>query len=198
MTLLSRSGLTMPLYRRSVETFPETSSHATCQGTFDHSRLISATVDCSWHKEWNHGAWAKLYFRKKNADGEWTVEHSPKILASGEKATTKIPNTQEIKRTLFNHAEQDKTCKFSMYLSFRCTYFRFFDCDFRCTYRWVHRKFARFVLFRLIKKRSFNLLCVWDLFSRTLAVNSVSDFFIFLMWSVLEFLTACVQWLCDC
>ena len=29
---------------------------------------------------------------------------------------------------------------------------------------------------RLIKKRSFNLLCVLDLFFRTLAVNSVSDF----------------------
>ena len=39
------------------------------------------------------------------------------------------------------------------------------------------RKFARFVPFRLIKKRSFNLLCVLDLFFRTLAVNSVSDFF---------------------
>ena len=37
------------------------------------------------------------------------------------------------------------------------------------------RKFG-FVLFRLIKKRSFNLLCVLDLFFRTLAVNSVSDF----------------------
>ena len=37
-------------------------------------------------------------------------------------------------------------------------------------------KFARFVLFRPIKKRSFNLLCVLDLFFRTLAVNSVSDF----------------------
>ena len=36
---------------------------------------------------------------------------------------------------------------------------------------------ARFVLFGPIKKRSFNLLCVLDLFFRTLAVNSVSDFF---------------------
>ena len=31
------------------------------------------------------------------------------------------------------------------------------------------RKFARFVLFRLIKKRSFNLLCVLDLFSACVA-----------------------------
>ena len=38
------------------------------------------------------------------------------------------------------------------------------------------RKFG-FVLFRLIKKRSFNLLCVLDLFFRTPTVNSVSDFF---------------------
>ena len=34
-----------------------------------------------------------------------------------------------------------------------------------------------FVLFCPIKKRSFNLLSVLDLFFRTLAVNSVSDFF---------------------
>ena len=31
--------------------------------------------------------------------------------------------------------------------------------------RGIARKFAHFVLFRLIKKRSFNLLCVLDLFS---------------------------------
>ena len=36
-----------------------------------------------------------------------------------------------------------------------------------------------FVLFCHIKKRSFNLLCVLDLFSRTLAVNSVSDYYFF-------------------
>ena len=40
-------------------------------------------------------------------------------------------------------------------------------------------KFAPFVLFHPIKKRSFNLLCVLDLF-RMLAVNSVSDFFLLL------------------
>ena len=38
------------------------------------------------------------------------------------------------------------------------------------------QKFSHFVLFHLIKKHSFNLLCVLDLFFRTLAVNSVSDF----------------------
>ena len=44
----------MPLSRHSVGTYPETSSHATCQGTFGHSRLDSArwaTVDWSWHSE---------------------------------------------------------------------------------------------------------------------------------------------------
>ena len=31
-------------------------------------------------------------------------------------------------------------------------------------------------MFRPIEKRSFDLLCVWDLLFRTLAVNSVSDY----------------------
>ena len=43
--------------------------------------------------------------------------------------------------------------------------------------RRLPRKFARFLLFRPIKKRSYNLLCVFGSFFRTLAVNSVSDFF---------------------
>ena len=37
----SPSGLTMPLSGHSVETYLETSSHATCQGTFGHSRLVA-------------------------------------------------------------------------------------------------------------------------------------------------------------
>ena len=37
----SRSGLTIPLSRHSVGTYPETSPHATCQGTFGYSRLSS-------------------------------------------------------------------------------------------------------------------------------------------------------------
>ena len=41
LTQRSRSGLTMPLSRHSVGTYPETSSHATCQGTLSHSRLSS-------------------------------------------------------------------------------------------------------------------------------------------------------------
>ena len=45
-------------------------------------------------------------------------------------------------------------------------------------------KFACFVLFCPIKKLSFNLLCVLDLFFRMLAVNSASDFFLPL-WEVI-------------
>ena len=37
----SRSGLTMPLSKHSVGTYPETSSHATRQGTLGYSRLSS-------------------------------------------------------------------------------------------------------------------------------------------------------------
>ena len=70
-------------------------------------------------------------------------------------------NTQEIKRTLFNRTEQDKTCvQDKMYVARK---------------RWLHRKFARFVLFRLIKKRSFNLLCVLDLFFSECWQSTVSD-----------------------
>ena len=45
--------------------------------------------------------------------------------------------------------------------------------------RGTRLKIARFVLFRPIKERSFDLLCVLELFLRTLTVNSVSDFFFF-------------------
>ena len=41
LTQRSRSGLTMPLSRHSVGTYPETSLHAACQETFGHSRLSS-------------------------------------------------------------------------------------------------------------------------------------------------------------
>ena len=39
LTQRSRGGLIMPLFRHSVGTYPETSSHATCQEKFSHSRL---------------------------------------------------------------------------------------------------------------------------------------------------------------
>ena len=41
LTRRSRNGLIMPLSRHCVGTCPETSSHATCQRTFGHSRLSS-------------------------------------------------------------------------------------------------------------------------------------------------------------
>ena len=41
LTQRSQSGLTMLLSRYSVGTYLETSSRATCQGTFGHSRLSS-------------------------------------------------------------------------------------------------------------------------------------------------------------
>ena len=39
LTQWSWSGLTMLLFRQSVRTYPETSSHATCQRTLSHSCL---------------------------------------------------------------------------------------------------------------------------------------------------------------
>ena len=39
-----KSGLTMLLSRHSVETYPETCSHATCQGTLGHSCLSSLSL----------------------------------------------------------------------------------------------------------------------------------------------------------
>ena len=45
LTQQSRNGLTMPLCRHSMGTYPETSSRATCQETFGHSRL-SPLISC--------------------------------------------------------------------------------------------------------------------------------------------------------
>ena len=41
MTQQSQSGLTMQLSRRSVRTYPETSSCATCKGTFSQSSQLT-------------------------------------------------------------------------------------------------------------------------------------------------------------
>ena len=46
LTQWSQSGLNILLSRHSVGTYPEMSSHATCQGTF-----VWATMDWSWQKE---------------------------------------------------------------------------------------------------------------------------------------------------
>ena len=47
LTQRSRSVLTMPLFRHSVGTYQETSSHANRQGTFGHSRLSSLSHSLS-------------------------------------------------------------------------------------------------------------------------------------------------------
>ena len=46
-----------------------------------------------------------------------------------------------------------------------CYNFCHYDCYHHYHYYYHYRKFARFVLFRPIKKRSFNLMCVLDLSS---------------------------------
>ena len=46
---------------------------------------------------------------------------------------------------------------------------------------WLYQKFARFVLFRLIEKCSFNLLCVLDLFSERWQSTLFQIFFFFLV-----------------
>ena len=69
-----------------------TSSHATRQRKPSATVVPArwATVDWSWHKEWNQCARANLHLqkKKKSAGREWIVEDSPKILAHAEKATT--------------------------------------------------------------------------------------------------------------
>ena len=67
LTQRSRSGLTMPLSRHSVGTYPETSLHATCQGTFGHSRL-SLLSHCGLFLTQKSGISVrelKLHFKKK-------------------------------------------------------------------------------------------------------------------------------------
>ena len=66
LTQRSRSGLTMPLSRQSVGTYPETSSHATRQRTLGHSRHSSLSHSgLILAKEWNYCAPANLHFKKK-------------------------------------------------------------------------------------------------------------------------------------
>ena len=48
--------------------------------------------------------------------------------------------------------------------------------------RWIHRKFARFVLFHPIKKRSFNLLCVLYLFFHNGGSQLCFRFFLLLLY----------------
>ena len=92
LTHRSQSGLTMLLSWQSVGFCQKISSHTTHQEHF--VTVVSArraTVDCSWPKEWNWCVLAHLNYKKKkkkSADGEWIVKHSPQILARKENATT--------------------------------------------------------------------------------------------------------------
>ena len=94
LTQRSRSGPTMPLSADSAGTSPETSSHATCQGTFGHSRLSSLS-HCMWTDPSIKSGMSvrELIFTLttttiNNTGGESMVEHSPRIMASKEKATS--------------------------------------------------------------------------------------------------------------
>ena len=84
----------MPLSGHSVGTYPETSSHATCQKTFGHSRLSS---HMSWHKESNYCAPANLHFKKKKkkaqAGNEWSNILPKSWQARGKATTTTITTT---------------------------------------------------------------------------------------------------------
>ena len=94
LTQHSQNGLTMPLSRHRMGTYLETCSHATCQGTFSHGQL-SLLSHCGIKSGISV---CKLIFtlkKKKSASREWMVEHSPKTLASKEKATRLETNSGE-------------------------------------------------------------------------------------------------------
>ena len=74
----------MPLSRHSVDTYRDTSSHATRQGTLGHSRLSSPS-HCGLILTLIYTS--KKEEKEEGASGEWTVEHSPRIFACEEKAT---------------------------------------------------------------------------------------------------------------
>ena len=75
-----------------------------------------ATVDRSWHKQWNYAR--KIIStnktkEKKSAGWEWMVEHPPKILASEEKAsTTYYFITEELHRYTCAQTDWRPTCQY--------------------------------------------------------------------------------------
>ena len=73
-TQRSRSGLTMLLSRHSVGTYPEMSSHATCQGTFSYSHLSPLSPPFPPKKN------------TRSTGRERMIGNSPKLLASEERA----------------------------------------------------------------------------------------------------------------
>ena len=93
MTQRSQSGLTMPLSRHSVGTYPEMTSRKLSENVWPQ---LSQLTEPLWTdpglkcgiSTCKLISTSKKKEKKKSADGEWMVEHSPKILASEEKATT--------------------------------------------------------------------------------------------------------------
>ena len=71
---------------RSVGTCWETSSHATCQGTFCHSRLSllghCGLIPCKRNGISVHELISTSKKKKKSSGREWMVKHSLKILPS--------------------------------------------------------------------------------------------------------------------
>ena len=87
----------MPLSRRSVETYQETSSHATCQGSFAHSCLCLPSHCGLILAERVELVYVSLPLlkkkKKKTKKHKWgnMVKQSPKILSSQDKATSTTP-----------------------------------------------------------------------------------------------------------
>ena len=89
----------MLLSRHSVGTYPETSSHATCQETFGHSRLSSQShcgLILSKRVELVCASLSRLKKKKERKKERWQGMNgrtfSAKIFASEEKATTTTPS----------------------------------------------------------------------------------------------------------
>ena len=99
LTQQSRCGLTMLWSRHSVETYPGTRSHATCQGTLGHSHQLAGPL---WTDPGVKSGISlcelistskKKKGKRKSAGGERMSEHSPTILTTEEKATTTTTTT---------------------------------------------------------------------------------------------------------
>ena len=92
LTHQNQSGLTMPLSRQSVGIYQEMSPHATLSGNmWPQSSQLAEPL---WTDPGiNSGTSAHKLIstlkkeREKSVSGEYIVEHSPKSLASEEKAT---------------------------------------------------------------------------------------------------------------
>ena len=74
------------MLRQSVGIYQETSSHATRQGTLSQSSQLAEPL---WTNPGIKSGISASYPHLKSAGGEWIVEHSPRILAREEKATTR-------------------------------------------------------------------------------------------------------------